>query len=159
MSDMTLHRTGRRLWTLTTAGTPRGTLRAGRGLVRADATTAEGTWSLRALGRRRLRITAGQPDAPVLVLEPPLARWAGTDAPAGWSTPRGFRRYEGVLTRPGGRVAARTSTRAGAPVDVDLVGRHPDLVVLTVCFALLARRRRDRARALWVAAMTSHGPT
>ncbi|WBB76431.1 hypothetical protein O7602_13235 [Micromonospora sp. WMMD1128] len=157
MTDLTLRRTGRRLWTLTAGTSPRGTLHADRGLVRADATTSEGAWSLRAQGRRRLRITAGPADAPLLELEPPSARWAGMDTPAGWRTTRGFRRYEGVLTRPGGTVTARTSGRPGAPVDVEVTGRHPDLVVLAVCFALLSRRSRDRRIALWSAALSPHG--
>jgi hypothetical protein len=93
-----------------------------------------------------------------LELDPPLAQSARRDVPARWETPRGFRRYEGLLTHDAGRIAARTSTRPGAAVTVEVTGHQPDLVVLTVCFALLTRRRRDRMRAFWIAAITSHGP-
>ncbi|MEV0810596.1 hypothetical protein [Micromonospora sp. NPDC050200] len=117
MTTLTLRRTGRRWWTLTTAtGAPRGTLRTGRGLGCAEATAADGTWPARAHGRRRLRVTAGPPGAVALELDPPLARLPGRDVPARWETPRGFRRYGALLTDTSGRVAARTSPRPGAPV-------------------------------------------
>ncbi|WP_406044865.1 hypothetical protein OG799_10595 [Micromonospora sp. NBC_00898] len=156
MTTMTLRRTARRFWTLSTgADIPQGTLRTGRGLVHAEATTAEGTWSVRSHGPRRRRVTAGPPGTTALELDPPLAR---RDLLGRWETTRGFRHYRALLTCDTGRIAARASALRGGAVEVEVTGDHSDLVVLTVCFALLSRRRRDQMTALWVAAITSHGP-
>ncbi|MFC0007712.1 hypothetical protein [Micromonospora siamensis] len=158
MSTLTLHRTHRRSWELTDGATPRGTLHAGRGLVRAEATTTEGSWALRSQGNRRCRIVAGPAGATAVELEPPLARLAGRDAPAHWSVGRGLRHYRGVLTDGDREISARTVSGRAGTIRVEVAGVPSDLLVVTVCFALLSRRHQDRMRALWIAAITSHGP-
>ena len=54
--------------------------------------------------------------------------------------------YEGTLSRPDASITLRLTPLTGRRCAVRVVGdwEQRDLVVLTACFALLARRRRDQ---------------
>jgi hypothetical protein len=72
-------------------------------------------------------------------------------------TTRDLRAYAGTLTRGGETVLIRLPALSERRLAIELTGdwEHRDLVVLTACFALLARRRRDIT--IMMAASTAHG--
>jgi hypothetical protein len=73
-----------------------------------------------------------------------------------WVITRNLRAYKGTLTRGGDTIVIVLPALSGG-LAIELTGdwERRDLVVLTACFALLARRRRDIA--IMMAVNSSHG--
>lgn len=106
------------------------------------------------------RVQTADGGGPVLRLHAGPVVLPGMSEPAQWQPSRTFGAYKGVLVRGASMIAVRQAALPGSPVRITVTGSwlHLDLIVLTACFAVMARRRRDHLIALRVAAMTSHGP-
>jgi hypothetical protein len=118
-------------------------LRVGWTVRRAEIRTDDGNWRARRRGWRQ--VTAGDRDQPLVRLDPVAALVPGAELDAGWVITRNRRAYHGTLTRDGQTMRLRMPALSGRRIDVEVTGdwEQRDLVVLTACFALLARRRRD----------------
>jgi hypothetical protein len=68
-----------------------------------------------------------------------------------------MRAYQGTLTRGSETIVIHVPALSGRRFAIELTGdwERRDLVILTACFALLARRRRDIA--IMIAVSSSHG--
>jgi hypothetical protein len=79
----------------------------------------------------------------------------GPEQDASWVITRNLRAYKGTLTRGGDTIVIVLPALSGG-LAIELTGdwERRDLVVLTACFALLARRRRDIA--IMMAVNSSH---
>ncbi|MFI5959979.1 hypothetical protein [Cryptosporangium sp. NPDC051539] len=126
----------------------RSTLHLGRAPKHGDVTTAAGTWPVRILSFRGLAAEAGD----FLRLHPKGA--VLPDGPARWTV----HRHSAELSRGGARIVVRESGwfRKTATVEVTGAWADLDLVVLTACFAVLARQRR-RVMLMTAVAASNHG--
>jgi hypothetical protein len=117
-------------------------LRVGWTVRRAEIRTDDGSWQVRRRGWRQ--VTAGDRDQPLVRLEP-ATLVPGAELDVGWVITRNRRAYHGTLTRDGQTMRLRMPALSARRFDVEVTGdwEQRDLVVLTACFALLARRRRD----------------
>lgn len=107
----------------------------------------------------RTGITVGG-DQPVLRLDPQDGFVPGSSAPTQWQVSREKGRYSGTLTRGGDRIDLSVQRFHGKSVEVSVTGdwEQLELVALSACFALLARRRGDALRGAAVAsASAGHG--
>lgn len=111
----------------------------GRGEIR----TEHGTWTVRRHGWRR--VTAGDVDHPLVRLDPDGALVPGASTAARWTVRRLWRVYKGTLASADRSITLRLAPFSGRSCEVEIGGQweQRDLVVLTACFGLLARRRRD----------------
>lgn len=129
-------------------------LRVGWTVRRAEIRTGDGSWRVRRRGWRQ--VSAGDRDRPLVRLDPVAALVPGAELGVGWLITWNRRAYQGALTRNGETMRLRMPALSGRRFDVEVTGdwEQRDLVVLTACFALLARRRRDISIMV---AVGSHG--
>jgi hypothetical protein len=122
-----------------------------RGEISADA----GMWPV--FRRARGQVITGEADQPLVRLSRATSIVPGPESDARWSISRNRRAYTGTLTRDNGMIVIRMPALSGRQFTIDVTGdwEHRDVVLLTGCFALLARRRRDIA--IMVAISSSHG--
>ena len=130
------------------------TLRAGwpvrRGVISIDGDS----WPV----RRHIRgqISAGPVDQPLVRLSPAASVVPGPEPAASWAITRNRGGYQGTLIRGGETIVIRLPGLSARRFEIELTGdwERRDLVLLTGCFALLARRRRDLA--IMIAVSGSH---
>jgi hypothetical protein len=110
---------------------------------RGEIQTEHGTWTVRRQGWRR--VTAGDVHHPLVRLAPDGALVPAAGTAARWSIRRRWRVYEGTLASADRSITLRLAWFSGRGCEVETSGQweQRDLVVLTACFGLLARRRRD----------------
>jgi hypothetical protein len=122
---------------------------------RGKISTEHDTTSVRRLIRGR--VIAGDGDQPVVCLSRAASIVPGPDADASWVITRNLRAYKGTLTRGGDSMVIALPALSGCRLAIAVTGgwERRDLVVLTACFALLARLRRDVA--IMMAVNSSHG--
>jgi hypothetical protein len=103
------------------------------------------------------QVTAGEGDRPLVRLSRAASVVPGPELDASWVITRNLRAYKATLTRGGETMVIRLPALSGRRLAIELAGdwERRDLVVLTACFALLARRRRDIA--IMMAVSSSHG--
>jgi hypothetical protein len=103
------------------------------------------------------RVSAGEGDQPHVRLSRAASVVPGPEPDAHWRITRNLRTYHATLTRGNETIAIHVPILSGRRFAIELTGdwEHRDLVVLTACFALLARRRRDIA--IMIAISSSHG--
>ncbi|WP_152628206.1 hypothetical protein [Streptacidiphilus neutrinimicus] len=96
----------------------------------------------------------------LLRLDPRGSRVAPEGEPVGWTMGRERGCYAASVVRGEDRIDLRLPRRGGPRVEIVLTGTWPDLelVALAASFALLARRRAARLRAMAVAGAMGHGP-
>jgi hypothetical protein len=130
-------------------------LRVGWPVRRGEISIAHDTISV----RRRLggQVRAGDGDQSLVRLARTASVVPGPEPDASWAISRNRGGYTGTLIRGGATMAIRLSGLSARRFAVELTGdwERRDLVLLTACFALLARRRRDLA--LMMAVSSSHG--
>jgi hypothetical protein len=112
----------------------------GRGQIR----TGNGTSIVLRHGWRR--VIASDGGHPMVLLDRNGALVPGTGGAAQWTIRRRWKAYQGILTRADASITLRLAPLSGRRCEVEACGdwKQRDLVVLTACFALLARRRRDQ---------------
>lgn len=105
--------------------------------------TEHGIWTVRRHGWRR--VLAGDIDHPLIQIDPDGALVPGASTAARWSIRRLWRVYEGTLATADRSITLRLAPFSGRSCQVEISGQweQRDLVILTACFGLLARRRRD----------------
>jgi hypothetical protein len=122
-------------------------VRRGRIVIEHDTTSV----------RRHIwgRVIAGEGVHPVVCLSAAASIVPGPEQDASWVITRNLRAYKGTLTRGGDTIVIVLPALSGG-LAIELTGdwERRDLVVLTACFALLARRRRDIA--IMMAVNSSH---
>lgn len=112
----------------------------GQGQIQTEhATTVVGRYGWR-------RVIASNGNDPLVVLDRDGTLTPGTGTSARWTIRRRWKVYEGTLSRADASITLRLTPLTGRRCAVRVVGdwEQRDLVVLTACFALLARRRRDQ---------------
>ena len=131
------------------------TLRVGWPVRRGEISNEQDSWPVRLHGWAQ--VTAGEGDAPLVRLSRAASVVPGPEPDARWVITRNLRAYHGTLTRGSETIVIRLPALSGRRFDVELTGNweRRNLVVLTACFALLARRRRDIA--MMIAISSSHG--
>jgi hypothetical protein len=136
-------------------GCPRASLRVNWSVRRGEISTEHGTTSVRRLIRGRVK--AGEDNQPGVCLSRAASIVPGPVMDASWVITRNLRAYNGTLTRGGDTMVIALPALSGCRLAIELTGdwERRDLVVLTACFALLARRRRDVA--IMMAVNSSHG--
>ncbi len=109
--------------------------------------------------RRHLRgeISAGSQDQPLVRLSRAASLVPGSEPRASWAITRYRGGYQGTLTRGRDTIVLRLAALTGRRFAIELTGdwERRDLVLLTGCFALLARCRKDLA--VMIAVSGSHG--
>jgi hypothetical protein len=130
-------------------------LRVGWAARRGEITIEQDSWPVRRHARGQVR--AGEGDEPLVRLSRAASVVPGPEPDASWVITRNLRAYHGTLTRGSETIVIRLPALSGRRFAIDLTGdwERRDLVVLTACFALLARRRRDIA--IMIAISSSHG--
>jgi hypothetical protein len=130
-------------------------LRVGWPVRRGEISTEQGAWSVRRHGRGR--VSAGGDDQPLVSLSGATSVVPGPAPDARWSITRNRRAYTGTLIRDDETIVIRVPALSGRRFAIELTGdwEQREVVVLTGCFALLARRRRDLA--IMIAISRSHG--
>jgi hypothetical protein len=103
------------------------------------------------------QVIAGEGDQPLVRLSRAASVVPGPELDARWVITRNLRTYTGTLTRGGETMVITMPALSGRRLAIELTGdwERRDLLVLTACFALLARRRRDIA--IMMAVSSSHG--
>lgn len=103
------------------------------------------------------QVIAGEGDEPLVRLSRAASAVPGPEPDARWVITRNLRTYQGTLTRGRETIVIRLPALSECRFAIELTGdwERRDLVVLTACFALLARRRRDIA--IMIAVSSSHG--
>jgi hypothetical protein len=96
----------------------------------------------------RSEVTAGDDKAPLIRLAP-----GGSEVPGGaadWTLDKERGEFVGVLSRGDARMELRMSRMKGSTIEVTVNGEWDRLeaVVLTASFAMLARRRGEKMRAV-----------
>jgi hypothetical protein len=136
-------------------GRPCASLRVGWPIRRGEISTQRDTWSVRRHARGQF--ITGQGDQPLVRLSRATSVVPGPAPDARWSITRNRRAYTGTLTRDDQTIVMRLPALRGRRLAIEVTGdwEHRDVVVLTGCFALLARRRRDIA--IMIAISSSHG--
>jgi hypothetical protein len=135
-------------------GCPFASLRVGWLVRRGEISTEQGAWSVRRYGRGRVR--TGEDDQPLVTLSGAASVVPGPAPDAHWSIMRNRRAYTGTLIRNDETIVIRAPALSGRQFAIELTGdwEQRDVVVLTACFALLARRQRDLA--IMIAISSSH---
>jgi hypothetical protein len=135
-------------------GCLRASMRVGWALRRGQIAIEQDTTSVRR--HVRGRVIAGEGDHPLVCLSPAASVVPGPELDASWVITRSLRAYTGTLTRGANRMVIILPALSGG-LAIELTGdwERRELVVLTACFALLARRRRDIA--IMTAVNSSHG--
>ena len=89
-------------------------------------------------------------------LSPAASVVPGPEPDASWAITRNRGGYQGTLIRGGETIVIRLPGLSARRFEIELTGdwERRDLVLLTGCFALLARRRRDLA--IMIAVSGSH---
>jgi hypothetical protein len=156
MTALTVTRAARREYQLTDQdGRPCASLRVGWPVRRGEIAIERDTTPV----RRHVggQVIAGDVDRPLVRLSRAASAVPGPELDASWVITRNLRAYKGTLTRGGEAMVIRVPALSGRRLAIDLTGdwERRDLVVLTACFALLARRRRDIA--IMMAISSSHG--
>ena len=130
-------------------------LRVGWPARRGVISNEQDSWPVRRHGWAQ--VTAGEGDEPLVRLSRARSVVPGPGPDASWVITRNLRAYHGTLTRGSETIVIHLPALSGRPFDIELTGdwERRDLVVLTACFALLARRRRDIA--IMIAISSSHG--
>lgn len=144
-SDLAITREARGTYVLTDQqGRKLAVLRAPTNVGEGDIQTEHGTTVVRRYGWRR--VIASNGNDPLVVLDRDGTLLPGTGTGARWTIRRRWKTYEGSLSRPGASITLRLTPLTGRRCDVNVNGdwEQRDLVVLTACFALLARRRLDQ---------------
>jgi len=144
-SDLAITRDDAGTYVLTDhQGRELGTLRAPTNAGQGAIQTEHDRTAVSRYGSRR--VTAGNENDPIVVLDRDHTHLAGTRGLARWTIRRRWKAYEGVLSRPDASITLRLTPFTGRRCDVEVNGHwdQRDLVVLTACFALLVRRRRDQ---------------
>jgi len=133
----------------------RASLQVGWPVRRGELRTDAGTWTVRRHGWRR--VTVGDDDRPIVRLDHDAAMMPGLPDGGRWGITRTGRTYQGTLTHGSQAMLLRLNAASGRRCAVEVTGdwQQRDLVVLTACFAVLARRRRDIT--IVIAARGSHG--
>jgi hypothetical protein len=130
-------------------------LRVGWPVRRGEISIEQDSWPL----RRHVwgQVTAGECDEPLVRLTRAASVVPGPEPDARWVITRNLRAYHGTLTRGSETIAIHLPALSGRRFAIEITGEweRRDLVVLTACFALLARRRRDTA--IMIAVSSSHG--
>lgn len=130
-------------------------LRVDRPVRRGEISDEHDTMSV----RRSLwgQVSAGEADQPLVRLSRAASVVPGPGPDASWAITRNRRAYTGTLTRGDETMVIDLPALSGRRLSIELTGdwHRRDLVVLTTCFALLARRRRDIA--IMIAVSSSHG--
>jgi hypothetical protein len=154
VTALTVTPAARREYQLTEDGRLRASLRVGWPVRRGEITTEHDTTSVRR--HIRGRVIAGEGDQPLVCLSPAASIVPGPELDASWVITRSLRAYKGTLTRGSDTMVIALPALSGR-LAIELTGdwERRDLVVLTACFALLARRRRDMA--IMMAVNSSHG--
>lgn len=147
--------TGRQFQLTDENGRPAATLRVGWPVRRGEISTEHNTWSVHR--ETRGQVTTGERDQPLVRLSRATSIVPGPQPDACWSITRNRRAYTGTLTRNDETIVIRLPALSGRRLAIELTGdwEHRDVVILTGCFALLARRRRDIA--IMIAISSSHG--
>ncbi len=130
-------------------------LRVGWAARRGEISNEQDSWPVLRHGWRQ--VTAGEGDEPLVRLSRAASVVPGPEPDARWVITRNLRAYHGTLTRGSETIVILLPALSGRRFDIELTGNweRRDLVVLTACFALLARRRRDVA--VMIAISSSHG--
>ena len=130
-------------------------LRVGWAVRRGEISDEHDTMSVRR--SRWGQVSAGEGDQPLVRLLRATSVVPGPDPDASWAITRDRRAYTGTLTRGDEKMVISLPALSGRRLSIELAGdwHRRDLVVLTACFALLARRRRDIA--IMIAVSSSHG--
>ncbi|WP_152648623.1 hypothetical protein [Streptacidiphilus anmyonensis] len=91
--------------------------------------------------------------------DPRGSRIAPDGEPVGWVMGRERGCFTASVVRGGARIDLRLPRRGGPQVEIVPTGSWPDLelVALAAAFALLARRRAERLRAMAIAGAMGHG--
>jgi hypothetical protein len=130
-------------------------LRVGWPVRRGEISIEQDSWPV----RRHVwgQVTAGEGDGPLVRLSRAASVVPGPEADARWEITRTLRAYQGTLTRGSETIVIHLPALSGRRFAIELTGgwERRELVVLTACFALLARRRRDIA--IMMAISSSHG--
>ena len=105
----------------------------------------------------RGQVTAGDSDEPLVRLSRAQSVVPGPEPDTNWVITRNLRTYYATLTRASANIEIDLPALSGRRFAIKLTGdwERRDLVLLTACFALLARRRRDIA--IMIATSSSHG--
>jgi hypothetical protein len=156
LAALTMTKTARREYQLTDEhGRQRASLRVGWLVRRGEISTEHDTTPV----RRHIsgHVIAGDDDQPLVRLSRAVSIVPGPEREASWVITRNLRAYTGTLTQGGEAIVIRLPALSGRRLAVELTGdwERRELVVLTACFALLARRRRDIA--IMMAVNSSHG--
>ena len=119
-------------------------LRAPTNVGQGDIQTEHATTAVGRYGWRR--VIASNGNDPLVVLDRDGTLLPGTGTSARWTIRRRWKTYEGTLSRPDASITLQLTPLTGRRCDVNVDGHweQRDLIVLTACFALLARRRRDQ---------------
>jgi hypothetical protein len=130
-------------------------LRVGWPVRRGEISTEQGAWSVRRHARGR--VTTGDGNQSLVRLSRAASTVPGPGPDAHWSITRNRRAYTGTLIRGDATIVIRLPALSGRRFTIELTGdwEQRDMVVLTGCFALLARRRLDLA--IMIAISSSHG--
>jgi hypothetical protein len=130
-------------------------LRVGWPVRRGEISIEQDSWPV----RRHLRgqVSAGDEDQPLVRLSRATSVVPGPEPDASWAITRNRGGYQGRLTRGSETIVIRLPGLSARRFAIELTGdwERRDLVLLTGCFALLARRRRDVA--IMIAISSSHG--
>ncbi|MFZ1994497.1 MAG: hypothetical protein WAU75_10325 [Solirubrobacteraceae bacterium] len=156
VSAMTVTRVARREYQLRDEdGRLCASLRVGWPVRRGEISIGHETVSVRRSAWGQVR--AGDGDQPLVRLSRTTSVLPGGEQDARWAITRTLRAYTGTLTRGDETMVIHLPALSGRPLSIDITGdwQRRDLVVLTACFALLARRRRDIA--IMIAVSGSHG--
>jgi len=130
-------------------------LRGGWPVRRGEISIEQDSWPV----RRHMwgQVTAGEGDQPVVRLSRAASVVPGREPDASWAITRNRGGYKGTLTRGDETIVILLPALSERRFAIQLTGdwERRRLVILTACFALLARRRRDIA--IMIAVSSSHG--
>jgi hypothetical protein len=130
-------------------------LRVGWPARRGEISIEQDSWPV----HRHVRgqVTAGESDEPLVRLSRADSLVPGPEPDANWVITRKLGTYHATLTRASANIVIDLPALSGRRFALKLTGdwERRDLVLLTACFALLARRRRDIA--IMIAISSSHG--
>ncbi|MEZ0094204.1 hypothetical protein [Streptacidiphilus sp. EB129] len=115
-----------------------------------------GSVPLRSVGMRRASAYAGDEQAPLVRLAPPVATLSD-GPPARWEIRRDRHEYTGTLSADGAEIRITVPAHGAVSATAQVTGQWPqrDRLLLTAIFAMLARRRGDvMATAVGVAIAT-----
>ena len=145
MSEFALTQREDGAYLLTRHGRPTGaTMRANRRMRSADIEVGGETVPAKILGFGRQRLLVGTEGAARLELGGDTALLAGQPGPLRWEIGRNCREFRADLSAGDARITVRLPAFRGTSPDIEVSGRWPDrdLVVLSICLALMSRHRR-----------------